>query len=101
MRTSPVVLAPAVQVNPADDALDKVVPIGQFQEPACLLDHLPALDGNRAVKADGLQKRRQFRRQIIAPQGVHSLGHPAVLTRHVIPKMLVTIKSHGKKGFEI
>ncbi len=45
------------QVHPADDAPDERVRVGELQEPLGLLDHLPRLDGDRAVEAGRAEPR--------------------------------------------
>ena len=85
------------QVDPADDALDRGVPLGEREQPLGLLDHLPGLHRDRAVEPGGLQQGSELVGQVVASQRGHGVGHPDVVGRVVAPEVLVGVDAHRQR----
>src|SRR5712691_9051427 len=85
-----------LQVDPAHDAGNEGMRVGERQEPARLLDRLPRLHGNARVESGASHLTLRLRRQRVAPQRCQALVYPAVLGRVVLPEMLVRVDAHGR-----
>lgn len=87
------------QVHPADHTGDRVVCIGEFEQPGRFHKARARLHGHAAVQPMLLQERRQVARQEVALQYAHTRTDPGVLLGRVAPEVLVGIDAHGRPGY--
>jgi hypothetical protein len=86
------------QIDPPDDTANEIVPIGQFQHPARLVDVLPDLHGHAPFKPKSLKQRSQVLGHEVAPEGGQLVGHPPMFGGIVLPEMLMRVDSSRGSG---
>lgn len=82
------------EIDPADDAFDEFVLVGEFEEPAAFFDGLTGLDGDAAVELGGGEEGLEVGREEITAEAGEFVCHPRVLRGVVLPEVLVCIEAH-------
>ena len=88
--------ADRLQIDPADDARDERMRVGEREQPARLLGGLPRLHGDARREAGALNRGREILGQKIAAQCRHRVIDPSVLRGVVAPEVLVRVDSRGR-----
>ena len=84
-----------LQVDPADDAGDERMQVGEREQPARFVECLQRLDGDAPLEAGAAHLALQVRRGEILLQGLHRVVYPAVLDGIVLPEVLMRVDSHA------
>ena len=87
-----------LQIDPADDADDERVRVGEGEEPARFLERLPRLHRDARVDAGRGHLAQGVRWQKVAHERRHRAVDPAVLDGVVSPEVLVGVDADHAAG---
>jgi hypothetical protein len=86
------------QRDPADDAGQERVLVGQVEEPPGLVEAVPSLHGDGRAHAARRQLLRELRWQEISLDGGHLVRHPGMLGGDVAPEVDVCVDGARRGG---